>query len=177
MQDYVFPGKLEYLFGIYYEENGEKIFKPFWAHNKKEEKQSVIDFFAFTKAHFKKYPKAKIYHYASYEIKALERLTSLHKVHGVDYDHYLNLGRFVDLFRVVKQAINISEKSYSIKEIEKYYDFKRTGDIKKGDISEEYYIQWIETKKQKLLDEIEEYNKQDCVSTVSYTHLRAHETS
>ena len=165
VQDYVFPGKLEYLFGIYYEENGEKIFKPFWAHNKKEEKQSVIDFFAFTKAHFKKYPKAKIYHYASYEIKALERLTSLHKVHGVDYDHYLNLGRFVDLFRVVKQAIFVSEKSYSIKEIEKYYDFKRTGDIKKGDISEEYYIQWIETKKQNLLDEIEEYNKQDCVST------------
>ena len=29
VQDYVFPGKLEYLFGIYYEENGEKIFKPF----------------------------------------------------------------------------------------------------------------------------------------------------
>ena len=27
VQDYVFPGKLEYLFGIYYEENGEKIFK------------------------------------------------------------------------------------------------------------------------------------------------------
>ena len=165
VQDYVFPGRLEYLFGIYYEENGEKIFKPFWAHNKKEEKQSVIDFFTFTKGHFKKYPKAKIYHYASYEIKALERLTSLHKVHGVDYDHYLNLGRFVDLFRVVKQAIYVSEKSYSIKEVEKYYDFKRSGDIKKGDISEEYYIQWIETKKQNLLDEIEEYNKQDCVST------------
>jgi len=165
VQDYVFPGKLEYLFGVYYEENGEKIFKPFWAHNKKEEKQSLINFFAFTKAHFKKYPKAKIYHYASYEITALERLTSLHKVHGVDYDHYLNLGRFVDLFRVVKQAINISEKSYSIKEIEKYYDFKRTGDIKKGDISEEFYIQWIENKNQKLLDEIEEYNKQDCIST------------
>ena len=165
VQDYVFPGRLEYLFGIYYEENGEKIFKTFWSHNKQEEKQSVIDFFNFTKAHFKKYPKAKIYHYASYEIKALERLTSLHKVHGVDYDHYLNLGRFVDLFRIVKQAIYVSEKSYSIKEVEKYYDFKRSGDIKKGDISEEYYIQWIETKKQNLLDEIEEYNKQDCVST------------
>ena len=59
VQDYVFPGRLEYLFGIYYEENGEKIFKSFWSHNKQEEKHSVIDFFAFTKAHFKKYPKAK----------------------------------------------------------------------------------------------------------------------
>ena len=69
------------------------------------------------------------------------------------------------MFRVVKQAIHVSENSYSIKQIEKYYDFKRTGDIKKGDISEEYYIQWIETKDKKLLDEIEEYNKQDCIST------------
>ena len=59
----------------------------------------MIDFFSFTNNHFKKYPNAKIYHYASYEITALERLTSLYKVHGVDYDHYLNLERFVDLFK------------------------------------------------------------------------------
>ena len=165
VMDYVFPGRLEYLFGIYYEENGNKIFKPYWAHNKKEEKESVINFFDFTKKHFKKYPNANIYHYAPYEITALERLTSIYKVHGVDYDHYLNLGKFVDLFRVVKQAIYVSQKSYSIKDIEKYYDFKRSGDIKRGDVSEEFYIQWMETKNQKLLDQIAEYNKQDCVST------------
>jgi len=165
VQDYVFPGRLEYLFGIYYEEEGNKIFKPFWAHNKDEEKQSVIKFFDFTKKHFEKYPDAKIYHYAPYEIKALERLTSLHKVHGVDYDHYLNLGRFVDLYRIVKQAIYISEKSYSIKDIEKYYGFNRSGEIRKGDVSEEFYIEWMETKEQSLLDQIGDYNKQDCVST------------
>ena len=65
----------------------------------------------------------------------------------------------------MKQAIYVSQKSYSIKEIEKYYGFERSGDIKKGDVSEEYYIQWMETKDKKLLKEIEEYNKQDCIST------------
>ena len=165
VQDYVFPGRLEYLFGIYYEENGEKIFKPYFAHNKKEEKKSIVDFFDFTKKHFKKYPDAKIYHYNHYEITTLERLTSIFKVHGVDYDHYLNLGKFVDLFKIVKQAVYVSQKSYSLKDIEKYYDFKRSGDIRKGDVSEEFYIQWMETKDQKLLDQIAEYNKQDCVST------------
>ena len=165
VQDYVFPGRLEYLFGIFYIEDGKEIFKPYWAHNKDEEKESVVQFFKFTKAHFKKYPKAKIYHYAPYEINALERLTSLHKVNSVDYDHYLNLGRFVDLFKVVKQAIYVSQKSYSIKDIEKYYDFKRSGDILKGDVSEEFYVQWMQNKNQKLLDKIEEYNKQDCIST------------
>ena len=34
VQDHVFSGKLEYLFGVFYEENGKKIFKPFWAHNR-----------------------------------------------------------------------------------------------------------------------------------------------
>ena len=58
----------------------------------------MIDFFSFTNNHFKKYPNAKIYHYAAYEITALERLTSLHKVQGIDYDHYLHLERFVDLY-------------------------------------------------------------------------------
>ena len=165
VQDYVFDGKLEYLFGIFYVEGGKKIYKPFWAHNKAEERQSVIDFFSFTKAHFKKYPKAKIYHYAHYEITALERLTSLYKVHGIDYDHYLHLSRFVDLYKVVRGAIFISGKSYSIKEIEKYYDFKRSGEIQKGDVSEEYYIQYIETGQKNLLEQIEDYNKQDCEST------------
>ena len=92
-------------------------------------------------------------------------MTSLHKVNSVDYDHYLSLGRFVDLFRVVKQAIYVSQKSYSIKDIEKYYDFKRSGDILKGDVSEEFYVQWMQNKNQQLLDKIEEYNKQDCIST------------
>ena len=165
VQDYVYPGKLEYLFGIFYEENGSKIFKPFWAHNKEDEKKSVEDFFKFTKNHFKKYPKAKIYHYAPYEITALERLTSLHKVNNVDYDHFLNLSKFVDLYKIVKQAIYVSQKSYSIKDIEKFYNFKREGDILKGDVSEEFYIQWTLTKDQKILDKIEEYNKQDCLST------------
>ena len=48
---------------------------------------------------------------------------------------------------MVRNAIFISGKSYSIKEIEKYYDFKRTGEIQKGDVSEEYYIRYIETGK------------------------------
>ena len=163
--DYVVPGKLEYLFGIYYIEEGKEKFEAFWAHSKEQEKQSVIKFFDFTKKHFQKYPDSKIYHYASYEITALEKLTSFHKVHGADYDHYLHLGKFVDLFRVTKQAILVSENSYSIKNLEKFYNFSRTGDVQKGDVSEHFYVEWMETKDQKLLDEIESYNKQDCHST------------
>ena len=162
---WAYEEKLEYLFGIYYEENGKQNYLPLWAHNQEEEKKNLIKFFDFTKDHFKKYPDAKIYHYAAYEVNALERLTSLHKIKHIEYDHYLHLNKFVDLFRVAKQAILVSENSYSIKALEKFYKFERSGDVKKGEQSEEFYIEWIETKKQKLLDEIEFYNKEDCHST------------
>lgn len=164
VQDYVVDGKLEYLFGIYYVENGEEKFEALWSHNKEEEKKNVIKFFDFTKKHFDKYPDSKIYHYAPYEKTALERLTSTHKVKHVEYDHYLHEGRFIDLFTVTKQAIYSSE-DYSIKDVEKLYEFVRTGDVRKATASEDFYIEWLESKNQKLLDEIEHYNKQDCRST------------
>ena len=163
--DYIVSGKLEYLFGFYYVENGKEKFKPMWAHTKNEEKNNVSKFFDFTEKHFKKYPGAKIYHYASYEITALEKLTSFHQINMIEYDHYLTMGKFVDLFKVIKQAMQVSENSYSIKNLEKFYNFKRSGDLQKGDVSQDYYAEWMETKKQILLDEIEEYNKQDCEST------------
>ena len=162
---HAYDEKIEYLFGIFYIEDKKEKFVPLWAHNKNEEKKNVIEFFDFTKNHFKKFPNAKIYHYANYEINALERLTSIYKVKSIEYDNYLRNGKFVDLFRVVKQSIIVSENSYSIKNLEKFYNFKRKGDVQKGEKSEEFYIEWTKNKKSKLLDEIEFYNQQDCKST------------
>ena len=102
VEDHVYPGGLEYLFGIYYVENDKEKFKALWAHNKKEEKKNLIEFFDFTKSHFKKYPSSKIYHYGSYELTALIKLTSFHNVKGIEYDHYLNLDKFVNLLNVNK---------------------------------------------------------------------------
>jgi predicted RecB family nuclease len=63
------------LFGLYYEEEGKKEYKLFWAHNKEQEKNNLIQFFEFIDEHFKKYPDSFVYHYGNYEIDALERLT------------------------------------------------------------------------------------------------------
>ena len=165
VEDHIYPGGLEYLLGIYYIENGKEKFKALWSHNKEEEKKNLIEFFNFTQSHFKKYPKSKIYHYGSYEITALLKLTSFHKVKGIEYDHYLNLDKFVNLLEVNRQGLFISENSYSLKNVEKFYEFKREGDVQRGDASQEYYIEWLETQDQNFLDEIESYNKQDCSST------------
>ena len=165
VEDHIYSGGLEYLLGIYYIENGKEKFEALWSHSKEEEKKNLIKFFDFTKSHFKKYPNSKIYHYGSYEITALLKLTSFHKVKGIEYDHYLNLDKFVNLLEVNRQGLFISENSYSLKNVEKFYEFKREGDVQRGDASQEYYIEWLETQDQNFLDEIESYNKQDCNST------------
>ncbi len=165
VEDHIYPGGLEYLFGIFYIENGKENFKALWSHNKSEEKKNLIKFFDFTKQHFEKYPNSKIYHYGSYEITALLKLSSFHKVKGIEYDHYLNLDKFVNLLEVNRQGLFISENSNSLKNMEKFYHFKREGDVQRGDVSQEYYIEWLETNDKKFLEEIESYNKQDCHST------------
>ena len=80
---------------------------------------------------------------------------------------YLNKNKFVDLNTIATQAILVTD-GYSIKDLEKYYDFKRNSDIKKGTVSEEYYNKWIETGDKKFLDEIAIYNKEDCISTAEF---------
>ena len=164
VQDHVVDEKLEYLFGLYYEEEGKKEYKLLWAHNKEQEKNNLIQFFDFIDGHFKKYPDSFIYHYGNYEIDALERLTQDYNEKEIELVHYLNKNKFVDLYSIARQAIFATD-GYSIKDLEKYYNFKRKSDIRKGQVSEEYYIKWLNTKEQKYLDEIGDYNKEDCLST------------
>jgi uncharacterized protein len=40
-------GGLEYLFGVYYHDDGQPRFQPFWAHSRQEERQAFQDFMAF----------------------------------------------------------------------------------------------------------------------------------
>ena len=89
VEDHVIDGGLEYLFGVFFIENGKKNFIPFWSHNKKEEKKSLIELFNFFENHFKKYPDSSIYHYNHYEKTALYKLTNIHNVNIEKFDKYL----------------------------------------------------------------------------------------
>jgi len=164
VKDHVVEGGLQYLFGIYYEENGKKKYKPFWSHNHEDEKNNLIKLFNFFDAHLKKYPDSFIYHYAPYELTALNNLTSKYGEKSDDFVIYKNLQKFVDLYAITKQSILASD-GYSIKDLEKYYNLKRTSEVKDGEESENFYIDWLETNNQKYLDQIEKYNEEDVLST------------
>jgi predicted RecB family nuclease len=158
-------GGLEYLFGLYYFESGSAIFKPFWAHSRAEEKSAFEAFIDFVVDHLGKWPKAHVYHYAPYEPTALKRLMSLHGTREAEVDNLLRFHKLVDLYAVVREGIRVGEPSYSIKYIEHFYSGARSGDVKTAGASIVYYEQWKSTRDAALLQAIEDYNRDDVVST------------
>lgn len=163
--DPYFPGGLEYLHGLWYREKGDWTFRAFWAHTREDEGRVVAELLAFLVDHMRRHPGAHIYHYANYEIAALRRLTALHRTGEAAIDQLQRERRFVDLFKIVSGALVASEKGYSIKDLEVFYMEKRAADVATAGASVVFYEKWRETAEQRLLDEIHDYNRTDCLST------------
>ena len=152
---------LEYLHGVWDGEN----FTALWAHDHAEERKALIRLFELFDARLSAHPKASIYHYAAYEITALRKLCTRHGHGEAMLDRWLRERRFCDLFAVVRGGIAASEKSYSIKDMEALYGFRREGEVKTAGGSVVAYEAWRETRDSDILAEIEDYNRLDCVST------------
>lgn len=157
------PGRgLEYLFGCWMP--GEP-FKAFWGVTRSAEKEAFEAFVDFAIERRREHPAMHIYHYANYEKAALRRLAQVHGTREEEVDNLLRGEVLVDLYAVVRQAIVISEDSYSIKRLEKFYSLDRRTDVKKGDDSIVMFEQWRDSQDQAILDDIERYNEDDCIST------------
>lgn len=162
--DPLYPEGLEYLFGVFHRTEGEK-FLAFWGHDHDEEKKAFEETMAFFISHIEKHPNAHIYHYNHYEETALKRLSSRYATCEDEVDFLLKHGKLVDLYKVVREGLMVSEPGYSIKNLETFYMEKRSGDVKNAAQSIVVYEQWRKLNDRTLLKEIEDYNFDDCKST------------
>jgi predicted RecB family nuclease len=165
--DPLYPEGLEYLHGLWgpLGEGGEMTFVPIWAHDHAAEKvafEQLMDLFV---DHLARFPQARIYHYATYEQTALKRLAMRYATREAELDRLLREQRFVDLHAVVRHAIRASTESYSLKSLEKIYWGQRSGDVTNAGDSIVEYERWRELGDQSVLDGIQHYNEEDCVST------------
>jgi uncharacterized protein len=164
---------LEYLFGAVTAEAGQR-FTPFWAHSRPAEKRAFEQFVDFARARLAAHPDAHIYHYAPYEVTALKRLAAMHGTREEEVDELLRRGALVDLYAVVRKALRVSQRSYSIKYLEPLYmPAARDGDVKTAASSIEAYEEYLtlshlgETEQAaEVLRGISDYNEYDCVSTL-----------
>jgi uncharacterized protein len=163
-------GGLEYLFGAI---TRDKKFYDFWAHDREQEAVAFADFVKFAYDRLQADPTAHVYHYAPYEVTALNKLATRHGVMEAQVDWLITQGKMIDLYKVVKGSIMVSQPSYSIKKLEAFYEFGRKSTVVDAGSSIEeydYYRQLIEqdpAQAARVLQTIADYNEDDCVSTLA----------
>lgn len=161
---------LEYLFGVH---TADGHFLPFWAHDRAQERRALIDFLDYVTTRRAAYPNMHVYHYAPYEKTALLRLAGRYGVGEDAVDDLLRDDVLVDLYPIVRSAVRIGARSYSIKKLEPLYmPAARDGDVTDAAASIVEYANWCDLRDQgkdaeaaALLSEIAEYNRTDCEST------------
>ncbi|MGI8402712.1 MAG: TM0106 family RecB-like putative nuclease [Gemmatimonadaceae bacterium] len=163
--DPLFTGGLEYLFGFDHVDKGKVGFTSFWAHDRAAEKKAFQNAVDFISARLAAYPDAHVYHYAHYEEGALKRLAMLHATREAEIDDLLRESKLVDLFKVVREGIRISEPAYSLKNLEVFYSEARPEAVKNAGESIVVYERWRKLRDDQLLQEISDYNEFDCRST------------
>lgn len=148
---FVERGGLEYLFGNYdwgtgtnEEEPRDDLFTEFWAHDRASEKEAFSAFMAWAMKRMEEDSEAHIYHYASYEVTALKRLAMRHGIYEQEVAWLISNGRLVDMFNFVRNSMIVGEESYSIKKLERHYNFIRSSDVQKASASIDEYDRWRE---------------------------------
>ncbi len=161
-------GGLEYLWGwTFLDEAGAMQFDYLWASDPAEEAVALTRFRDIVHERVARSPGMHVYHYANYEIAALQRLVGTHQHEQLRLDALLRAGVFVDLFAVVRQAMLVGTPSYSIKKLEPIYGVSRAdADLADGGASIEVFERWLmdpdDAAKQTIID----YNKDDTDSTL-----------
>ena len=155
-------GSLEYLWGIL---DVDGNFEPLHAHDHETERIAFETFVDLVHERLARYPDLHVYHYAPYEITALKRLMGRYGTRERELDDLLRREVFVDLYRVVRNGIRASRPGYGLKELEAFLDFERQAEVKDGGASIVIFEQWMQTRDDSLLRQIDEYNREDCIAT------------
>jgi predicted RecB family nuclease len=117
---------LEYLFGyLTVDERGERHYIAEWAFTPEQEKRAFERFVDFVMARWVRFEGLHIYHYAPYEPGALKRLMGRYATREDEMDRMLRAQLFVDLYGIARQSIRASVESYTIKNLEVFYDYER----------------------------------------------------
>jgi len=162
---------IDYLFGWI---DMQEQYTPLWAHDLASEREALERFCDFVAARRAAHPHMHIYHYAPYEPTHLAAMAARHGVREADVDRMLRDELFVDLYPIVRRALRVGSRSYSIKKLEPLYmgDEVRTQDVKEGGDSILRYVEAREllaagdaAAAQLILDDLADYNRYDCVST------------
>jgi predicted RecB family nuclease len=164
----------QYLFGfVAGDRSGQLVYEKRWALTAEEEKDGFKWLMDEMVRRWAEEPGMHVYHYGANEPGAFKRLMGQYATREDQMDRMLRAGIFVDLHRVVKQAVRASVEEYSLKKMEAFYGFVRKTSLDASRAAMRYIEHHLELgwKGEKLEDEqrqaMEGYNHEDCESTAA----------
>jgi predicted RecB family nuclease len=162
----------EYLLG-YVADNGDgdAAYQGLWGFAAEEEKAAFERLMDEVTLRLEAHPDLHIYHFAPYEPAALKRLMGRYATREDELDQLLRAERFVDLHAVVRQGLRAGIEKYSIKDLEAFYGFKRETPLWDANTQRHALQYALELQDEESISEemrrtVEEYNREDCVSTL-----------
>ncbi len=164
-------GGLEYLLGwVFRQSNGSFSYSMRWGLNRRDERKAFEEFIEILMDQWNRYPDFHIYHFAPYEPAALKRLASRHASKEVEVDQLLRAERFIDLHAVIKESLQASVESYSLKQVEIFSDYSRKVDLFKAAAARRKIGLALDLKSPHQIDKsdfvlVEDYNRDDCLAT------------
>ncbi len=167
---------LDYLFGMV---DTQEQYRCMWAHDLDGERKALLDFLTFVAERRARYPGMRIYHYAAYERTHLLSIAARHGVGEAEVDRLLSEHVLVDLYPIVRAALRIGTRSYSIKQLEPLYMGGELRDQDGVTSGAESVTEYAEATAQlaaadsatrdegrRRLESIADYNRYDCLSTL-----------
>jgi RecB family nuclease, putative, TM0106 family len=168
---------LDYLFGLI---EADGTYRAFWAHSFVEERRALREFLDYLRQRRERHPAMHVYHYAAYERTHLLSLAARHGVGEDEVDALLRENVLIDLYPLVRKAVRVGSRSYSIKKLEPLY---MGADIREGDVTNaaDSITEYVAARDlievgahdpealatgERMLAEIADYNEYDCVSTL-----------
>lgn len=167
---------IDYLFGMV---DTDRQFTALWAHDLDEERVALERFLEMVAERRAAYPDMHIYHYAPYERTHLLSIAARHGVCEAEVDQLLREHVLVDLYPIVRAALRVGSRSYSIKKLEPLYmgdehrdadgvldgaesvtEFAEASALRRSDSDDE------QREAERRLAAIAAYNEYDCVSTL-----------
>ncbi|HEX5135341.1 MAG TPA: TM0106 family RecB-like putative nuclease [Planctomycetota bacterium] len=163
---FVDGGGLEYLFGVASKEG----YRALWALDRAAELRAFEALVDLVMGTWRKHPGMHVYHFSPYEPAAIKRLMGRHGARGADVDRLLRAGKFVDLLAVVRRGLRASVESYSLKELERFFGFRREVELPKASAALRRVACALELRGE-VLDRdrkaVEAYNEDDCLATAA----------
>jgi uncharacterized protein len=159
---------LFFLFGlIFHSGEGGWSYRAFWAHDQDDEEEATRELIEYLAERREMFPDMHVYHYNHTERSALERLTVDHVVGEATLTALVETGFFVDLYSVVRNAVQVGSESYGLKDLERVTGYIRGHDIDQGSAAVVEYEEYMADHDEAHLGRIAAYNEDDVRSTLA----------